>query len=470
MMPTRREFLTTVAVGGLLGGRALKGQTPRASLPSVDLGDTVERLAIRNVTVIDMTGRSPIRNATVVLDGNRIVTVDRAPADRQDVTVIDGTGKFLIPGLWDMHTHPDLRTLSMFIANGVTGIRCMRASPEDLVGRDDIAGGRRLGPQFVAGLYLNGPAQGETFEHWTIVATVEKAREAVRRGSREGYEFIKVYNRLPRDAYFAITEEARAQGLPVVGHVPWAVTAAECCNVGQRSLEHLTFAGRVCIDRYEEWRQSAASNPSAVRGFDEFQPSVESFQVSRAAPLIQIMRKNKTWVCPTLIGSARIASGPQSADDPRLKFVSSEVKAWWAHPQFPSTPRTRREHSQYMEIAQLLYKSGVGLLAGTDVGWTPFTYTGFSLHEELQLLVDAGLTPFDALRAATSAPAEFLGMREHLGTVEAGKRAELVLLDGDPLMDISNTQRIHAVVSRGRLYRRPALDKMLEFAEADART
>jgi len=122
-----------------------------------------------------------------------------------------------------------------------------------------------------------------------------------------------------------------------------------------------------------------------------------------------------------------------------------------------------------METVRILHKSGVGILAGTDVPSVPFTYPGSSLHEELQLLVEAGLTPLDALRSATSGPAEFFGVREHLGTVEAGKRAELVLLDADPLADIRNTQRINAVISRGRIYRRPSLDKMLEFAEADAR-
>jgi len=185
--------------------------------------------------------------------------------------------------------------------------------------------------------------------------------------------------------------------------------------------------------------------------------------------IARIMQKNKTWLCPTLIASAMIAYGPKSSDDPRLNFVRSALKESWAHPVPPSTSRNRREHPQYMEIVRLLHKSGVGILAGTDCPSTQFTYAGFSLHEELQLLVEAGLAPLDALRSATSGPAEFFSVREQLGTVEAGKRAELVLLDTDPLADIRNTQRINAVITGGRIYRRPSLDKMLEFAEVDAR-
>ena len=186
--------------------------------------------------------------------------------------------------------------------------------------------------------------------------------------------------------------------------------------------------------------------------------------------IARIMQKNKTWLCPTLIASAMIAYGPKSSDDPRLRFVRSALKEYWAHPDFPSTPRNRGEHPQYMETVRMLHMSGVGILAGTDAPSVPFSYPGFSLHDELQLLVEAGLTPLDALRSATSGPAEFFGVREHLGSVEAGKRAELVLLDADPLANIRNTQRINAVITGGRIYRRPALDKMLEFAEADARS
>lgn len=265
-------------------------------------------------------------------------------------------------------------------------------------------------------------------------------------------------------------DEAHKQGLPAVGHVPFAVTPAECSNAGQRSFEHMFGIGNVGIDRYEEWRQSAAANPSGTPGFWDFQPSVDSFQVSRLTGLARIMRKNKTWICPTLIASALLADRPTSADDPRLKFVRPEQKGWWADSGPTSNPRSRREHPQYMETVRILHKSGVSILAGTDAPGVPFTFPGFSLHEELQLLVEAGFTPLDALRSATSGPAEFFGVRKDLRTVEAGKRAELVLLDADPLADIRNTQRINAVITGGRLYRRPSLDKMLEFAEADARS
>jgi amidohydrolase family protein len=469
MNQTRRRFLTSTGVGSFLAARALIGQTARPPLPSVEIGEALELLAIRNVTVIDMTGKPPILDATVLLDGSRIASVgapDRIAVPR-DTMVLDGTGKFLIPGLWDMHTHRDMRRLPLFVANGVTGIRCMQAFSDDIEGRDEIAVGRRLGPQMAAGLYLNGPDRGQTSHDWRVVSTSVEAREAVRRGRREGYDFIKVYNLLPREAYFAIMEEARQQGLPVVGHVPRSVTPAECSNSGQRSIEHVFQIAAICMDGYDDWRKTI----DVSKPWTGFEPIGDSFQLSRAVGLAQTIRKNKTWLCPTLIDSELWALGrdPRGSDDPRLKYVSNGMKTAWDHPAIPSTPRNRREHPQYMEIVRMLHKAGVGILAGTDVPSVIFTFPGFSLHEELELLVSAGLTHFDALRAATSGPAEFFGKSDRLGTVEAGKHAELVLLDADPLVNISNTQRINSVFTNGRVYRRPALDKMLEFAEADAR-
>jgi imidazolonepropionase-like amidohydrolase len=462
----------------------MKAQTTVGPLPSVALGEPLDVVAIRNVTVIDMTGKHPVNGATVILDGNRIVSIGPTTGHNV-VAVIDGAGKYLIPGLWDMHTHPNPRTLAMFIANGVTGIRSMRAQPNHRDARDEVARGQRLGPHIVAGVVLDGPtgSQSNTSRttsdeqrailddlSWWVVSTADKARTAVRRASREGYDFIKVYNRLPRDAYFAIVQEARDLGVPVVGHVPWSVAPVECSDAGQRSIEHTYLIGQVCIDRNEEWRRLVAANPAAALGFAEFQPSVDSFQLSRATNLVHAMRKNGTWLCPTLIASAVIASGPRTSDEPRLKYVTPRFREARTHPRFPSTPRNRAEHAQYMQLVGMLHRSGVGILAGTDANADSVSFEGFSLHDELQLLVDAGLTPLDALRAATSAPAEFFGVRKQLGTVEAGKHAELVLLDADPLADIRNTQRINAVFTGGRVYRRGALDKMLDFVEADARS
>jgi cytosine/adenosine deaminase-related metal-dependent hydrolase len=469
-MQTRREFLATIGIGGVLGTSVMSGQTAGLPLPSVDLGEPLGVVAIRNVTVIDMTGRRPLKGATVMLDGDRILSVGYT-GGQGIARVIDGTGKYLIPGLWDMHTHPHPRTLAIFIANGVTGIRTMRAQPIHLDARDEVARGQRVGPHMVAGIMLDGPAQNQPDEDWRLVSTPDKARAAVRRASREGYDFIKVYNRLPRDAYFAIAQEARVLGVPVVGHVPWSVTPAECSAAGQRSIEHTYLIGQICIDRNEEWRRLVAANPSAAPGFAEFQPSVDSFQLSRATSLVHAMRKNGTWLCPTLIASALIASGPRNSDEPRLKYVPPLVRdAFRKHPVFPSTPRNRAEHAQYMQLVGMLHERGVGILAGSDAPADFMAFEGFSLHDELQLLVDAGFTPLDALRAATSAPAEFFGIRKELGTVEAGKRAELVLLDADPLADIRNTQRIDAVFTGGRVYRRDALDKMLDFVETDAKS
>jgi imidazolonepropionase-like amidohydrolase len=450
MSHSRREFLSVVAGGGLLSARVRGQTTGPAAQPAP--GEPIESLAIRNVTVIDMTGGSPRQDVTVLLDGGRIVAIAKqsrvtAPAG---AAIVDGTGRFLIPGLWDMHAHPDVNALQDFVARGIVGIRSMGARPEHLEVRDEIARGRRVGPQIFAGLKLNGLEPGQTLQPGRdydelfggnqrdalqLVVTPPKAKAAVRRAKRLGFDFIKVYNALPRDVYLAIAEEARVQGLPVVGHVPRSVTPMECGEAGQRSIEHVFQIAAVCRDGYAEWRKWIHDNsPSVDKGFGEFEPNLGAFHISRLADVTRTMRKSGSWLCPTLLVTDSVAANAGI------------------------------ERAQTIEIVRTLFKAGIRILAGTDTGAGVYAGKelgwGASLHEELRLLVDAGLTSFDALRTATAGPAEFLGRSEHFGTVEVGKRAELLLLNADPLADIRNTRTIRAVFTNGRVYERAALDRM----------
>jgi imidazolonepropionase-like amidohydrolase len=418
-------------------------------------------VAITHVTVIDPArGDNATRDAdrTVIVEGNRITAVGPSAevAVPAGATVLDGAGKFLLPGLWDMHVHalwePAIDTVfPLFVANGVTGVRDMHTHfPVEQVRawQKEVEDGARVGPRFVfAGPIIDGPMP---FWPGSIsVANADDGRKAVRDLKARGVDLVKVYTRLPRDAYFAIADEAKKQGLRFAGHVPTSVTAFEASDAGQWSIEHLS----------EELEACAVSKTETV------------FDPARGRALFERFRANHTWQCPTLVIQDRLTFGREErfTKDPRRRYLTAHIKA---HADVDDSKRdwetTRHYHDEQMKLMRAMAAfGGVRFLAGTDspIG---LNVPGFSLHDELAQLVEAGLTPTQALRAATSGPAEFLGREKDFGTVETGKLADLLLLDADPLADIHSTTRIRAVISAGRVYDRAALDGILHAVEETA--
>ena len=446
-------------------------------------------LVLRHVTVIDMTGAPPKRNVTVVIRQGRILRISRdsmrIPPSSE---VIDASGKFLIPGLWDMHVHftEIERTFPLFIANGVTGVRNMGGDLDDLSRwRAAINSGTVIGPRIITcGPIVDGPdpaAHGPTIR----VGTVAEARETVDLLKQKGMDCVKVYDRLPRDAYFAIIDEARKEGLPVVGHVPLSLTSLEASNAGQKSIEHLgsilESASTLEAELFrEENSGEKITEPSdfpkriAARG----ERMLDTYSADKAARIFALLARNKTWQVPTLefkYGQTHIddlfASG-----DPRLKFIPASDLQWWS-PQknFFARYRTpayiefrKKLFTRELDLVGAMHRAGVPFMAGTDLSGA-FVFPGSSLHHELELYVQAGFTPFEALKTATLNPAIFLGEDKSWGTVEPGKQANLVLLDANPLVDIRNVRLVNAVILNGRYFSRPDLDRMLAGAEAAAR-
>jgi imidazolonepropionase-like amidohydrolase len=398
-----------------------------------------EALALAHVTIIDVAGGVSRPDMTVVIRGGRISEIGEAVkvVAPQGATVVNAAGKFLIPGLWDMHVHWYNRdTLTLFTANGVTGVREMFGNPDLLRWRQDIAKGSLPGPRMiVASPIIDGPQP--VWPGSIVVADADEGRKAVIKVKKDGADFVKVYSRLPRDAYFAIADEAKKQGITFAGHVPSSVSAGEASDAGQKSIEHLTGI------------RMGLSDPELFARFV----------------------KNETWQCPTLtvLRSHAYLGDENFRRDQRLKFIPAPMKERWgmrmANRNEENFANAKKVFQKDLEIVGAMRKAGVQLLAGTDTG-NPFCFPGFSLHEELALLVIAGLTPVEALRSATLNPAKFLGLDKTLGTIEQDKVADLVLLDANPLEDVRNTQRINAVISNGRLFDRKALDKMLAQAEA----
>ncbi|HEX6185808.1 MAG TPA: amidohydrolase family protein [Pyrinomonadaceae bacterium] len=441
-------------------------------------------LVFTHATVIDTTGGPPKPDSTVVVAGNQIVAFGGTGRVRipEGAQVVNAAGKFLMPGLWDMHFHTpggeQAREifLPLALANGVTGVRHMFGSKAELKLRDEVLGGQLLGPRMVVGSpVVDGPVP--MWEGSVSVADAAAGRRAVRTLKQSGYDFIKVYQFLPREAYFAIADEARGQGIDFAGHVPFSVSAAEASDAGQKSFEHAFGISLACSTREASLRPALAE--AAARVGKDFAPHIELFirneseplagySERKAAALFRRMAGNGTYAVPTLVLHRSLASGadPAFRDDPRLKYMPPGIRRLfdWELGFFTSY---RPVYERQLLMAGAMRRAGVKFLAGTDT-FNAYCFPGFSVHDELELFVRAGFTPLEALQTATLNPARYLGLSGSLGTIEKGKLADLILLEASPLESVGNTRKIAAVVAAGRYLPRESLQRMLAEVEARA--
>jgi len=442
---------------------------------------TSSTLIIHDVTVIDATGAPAKPHQTVIVRDGKIEAIDSSGmgfGGKLPGTHVDGTGKFLIPGLWDMHVHMVFGdwfprgkevALPLFVANGITGVRDMGGELDVLQQwRKEIAAGTLIGPRIVmSGPMLDGPQP--RFPSSIAIKTPEDGRRAVDDLKRRGADFIKLQSLIPRDAVFAIADEARKQGIPFVGHVPDAVRASEASNAGQKSFEHL-------IGIFEG---SSPLEDEFIKGPKTEKQFLSSYDPKRAEALFTLLAKNQTWQCPTLVWErgGNLIDQTDFAHDTRAKYVPAYWKdvTWKRFTEqikhdfnTDDLPTRQRFVEKELAVVNAMHRAGIPFLAGTDTPPGVYIFPGFSLHDELQRFVTAGFTPMEALQTATLNPAKFLGIEDRLGTIEKGKLADLVLLDANPLDDIRNTQKIAAVIVNGRYFPRSELDKMLKEVEEAA--
>ena len=446
-------------------------------------------IAITHVSLIDVASGETRSDNTVLVRGNRVTYVGPAASAKlpAGATVVDGRGKFLIPGLWDMHVHAFVYVFSDFagplmIANGVTGARDMGYYIDTtLRWKADIAAGREVGPRLVVGARVDGPVNKARFVSHVVtdedgVRAVDTLARKKDRSPRA--DFIKPYSWVPRAAYFGLAREARKLGVVFAGHVPFAVSVVEASDSGQRSIEHEDDLMRACTSKDSVLRAAMADTTASgpEKQLAEMREQARLIRLSRdnqrCRAVIATLARNHTWVTPTLITYQPYAHAFDSATThpERAKYIPGLVQGGWLKRRSDISPADSMVVRSYFsfERTRELRDAGVKLLAGTDMPQA-FVYPGFSLHEELQLLVRSGLTPLEALRTATYNPAEYLGALDSLGTIGRGKLADLLLLDGNPLTDISNTRRISAVIANGRLFDRPALTRLLDRVEAALR-
>lgn len=411
--------------------------------------ESADVLVVTGVTVIDVSQAAQQEKTSILIRGNRIDRVgpvDRIPVP-ENARVYDGSGEFVIPGLWDMHTHvlwsPFVEDgfLRLHLVNGVTGIR-------DMGGMLDLLPEVRHGGRFHSPLNPRIVAAGPWLNEFIIdprtgiaVETPEAARQAVATLAEAGVDFIKSYLFLQSDIFLAVLEEAEARGLPVAGHVPKDFSSEEASDLGMRSIEHLRVEiGGLC----EEVGEAACP------------------------ALLDALRENGTWQTPTMVvrRNGALLDQPGTSQYAGVRYAPRYLRDEWtetregrlANESFDDV-RDRRERER--GLARAIQRAGLRTLAGSDSG-DLYSVPGFSIHEELALLVDAGWSPAEALRAATLEAAEYLSATDSLGIVAEGRLADLVLLDANPLEDIRNTTRIRAVVRDGQLYERADLDRLLE--------
>lgn len=433
--------------------------------------------SISHVTVINVATGEELKDQTVTLRGNRIASVAPAqPGDESRPGAIDAHGQYLIPGLWDMHVHVhDTAELPLYIANGVTGIRIMSGEKNTAAARAELARESPSPEIYLASAIVDGSPP--VWPGSIVVKKPADARRTVNEIKAGGADFIKVYDRIPREAYLALADEARRQHIDFEGHVPDAITAQEASAAGQRSFEHLQSIALACSSKQD----SLMGDLARARFFRDRllveASGYRSFDPAKCQALYAEFRKNQTWQVPTL--TVRRIWGRQDdsrfTSDARLAYIGRKSRERW---QARIEPQLRRWSGAQFQLARGIFsadervvggmfRAGVPMMAGTDA-MNPFCFPGFSLHDELGLLVESGMSALAALQAATINPAKFLGRSAELGTVEAGKIANLVLLRADPMADIHNTTQIRAVWLAGACFDESSRGQMLQNAKLRA--
>lgn len=421
--------------------------------------DQEKIFAVTNVNIITMaTDNKIIENATVVIKDKKILSINSPIPDK--AKLINGKGKWLIPGLIDMHVHnlADVNFGSnyptkganaftntqdfmlLYIANGVTTAFELSARPEHFGERNEIIQGNVTGPRIALALLIDG---GEGSGN--IANTPEDGRQTVRIAKAQGYEFIKVYSSLNIETFKAVVDEAAKQGMKVVGHIPNA------------------FKGKI--------EEAFVPNYDLVAHAEEYAKQTDSFSDEDAKRFAQLAKKNGTWLTPTLITMVRIKEQVRSLDGiinlPALKYVHPLMQSKWLSSNNYNTGTTTDRVAYVDKIADFnsrlvkaFKEAGVPMVAGTDSGVSGVVW-GFSLHDELELLVQAGLTPQEALTSSTRLPATWLGIDDKIGTVETGKYADLILLEANPRENISNTRKISGVFVNGQWVDKVKIETML---------
>ncbi len=437
---------------------------------------------ISNINIVDVANDSIISGQFIHIKGNRIVAVTSGVIPGDSLTqIVDGTGKYALAGLWDMHSHLAFQIapqviMPLHIANGVTNIRDMQGivniNEERIRWRREIETGLLLGPRLIG---FADEIVGANYDDQNV-------KEVVSRTAKDRQTFIKIYSGILPDRYFALAEEARRKNVVFAGHYPNAINPIDASKAGQRSFEHahlflkhsnpLADQNRAYYRAlYAEDEPNQEDRPSSIEmlaGFDD-----EKFY-----ELVEVMIANDTYFCPTHVTRKYEASVNDEAflQDPNLKYIPQLVSLIWQDDVSEMQEYSKlAENQQYLNefyekglvLTGLAHQKGLKILAGTD-SYDPYSFPGFSLHRELEELVKAGLSPAEALESATITPAAYFNLSESYGTIDEKKIADILILDENPLEDIRNTTTMDCLVYNGSLYEKEDIDNMKQYVENNA--
>ena len=390
------------------------------------------KIVFKNVNIIPMNEEVILRNYSIIIkDGviHEITRKDNINLDKE-AHVIDATNKYLMPGLADMHVHIFSQSdLKLFLANGITTVRNMAGNKKYLMYKTKINENEMLGPKiYTTTPLLDGDPPVHSHAH--VLYDSKSAKDAVRRYKNEGYDFIKIYEKLNKEIYDAIIDEAKTQNIEVVGHVPDKVGIKNVISSNQVSIEHL--------DNYHNW-----------------------FIIKDE--ILDMIVESKVWSCPTIVLQETYKNKDKKIEG--IEYISPTTKINWQ-----SDKRFKYQNSQKYFSRKLrakkkatknLFNKGGRLLLGTDCN-NPYIIPGFSIHRELELLVESGLSPYEALKTGTYNAAEFFGNLDTEGTIEVGKKTDIILLNKNPLKNIKNTKCIEGVLTNGKWLNKSYIQHMLE--------
>ena len=472
-----RNYCCWLALPGalLLGG----ARRPAAPVAPYDL-------VISHVSVVDVEGGRLLPEQTVAVAGGKIVRVGPAgrasyPASQQ----LDGTGRYLLPGLWDMHVHfrggdslaaANKKSLALYLAHGITTVRDAGGdlTPHLYQWRREEEAGTLAGPRiFTSGPKIDGP--GATWPGSLEVTTPSQVSRALDSLQRLRVDYVKIYDsKISGPAYLETIAQAEKRGLKTTGHMPYSVTLGEAVARGLDGTEHLYYVFKACSGKEDSLTALVRNSLTTSKplGLFAMLPAVyDTYSPAAAQRIFRLMASHRTAATPTLaIGKTLAELTPDNhAHDTLLAYIDPKIQRTYAKrlagarmQSAAARAFTHKLEAKFMQLVPQMQAAGVPLLAGSDSGpFNSYTYPGASLHDELALLVQAGLTPAQALRAATLNGARWLGVAGRSGSITVGKDADLILLSANPLADITNTRKIAAVVARGKVYSRADLGRLL---------
>jgi carboxylesterase type B len=466
--------------------------------PLSDLKSPVkhEAILIKSITIIDVVSGKLIQNQDIKITGNKISEIGLSVAikNTDDTFVIDGKGKFAIPGLWDMHTHSNAHSRwlhhPLYIANGVTNVRDMSGTldKEDAywIGskkrrqwNKELDNNMRVTPRYVlqSSYQIDGeksvPTAAPDFFKLNSVEDVTLLLDFYK---NEKVDFIKIYQQIKPESYRELAKQVSNYNMHLAGHKPIFVTLEEAIKSGQRSFEHGRIFMYDCFPKADSLRLSQNWRENYGLYKNEM---IAQFDDAKAESLMSLMRDKKAYWTPTLqtLKFEANAHKDEFLNNPMTKYISAtREKLWWSFDisgnkernlEDPNNIMSEKLYEKSKSLVRKANSIGVPIMVGTDVT-DSYTFAGFSVHEELIDLVAAGLSNIEALRAATIIPAEYTNKQNELGSIEHGKIADLVILDKNPLTTISNSKRIYGVIQNGVYYDKEKIDELKKFTETIA--